>query len=145
VPGKRSRRRKAAKQAGTGKYGSKREPFNSGSNPPIKNESALLCCSICGLNQNQVRKLIVSPSANICYRCILSINGILEERRHLLPVSRDYREKCSFCEGFWDTPQALVIGHDIAICVDCLEFCNKILSEESIESEIAYGSDATII
>lgn len=43
-----------------------------------KTES-LLICSFCGKNQNQVKKIIAGPDANICNECVLSCESILKE------------------------------------------------------------------
>lgn len=49
--------------------------MNSGS----KNKRKILCCSFCGKNQHEVRKLIAGPSVFICDECISLCNDIIYE------------------------------------------------------------------
>jgi ATP-dependent Clp protease ATP-binding subunit ClpX len=45
----------------------------------------LLCCSFCGKNQNEVKKLIAGPSVTICDECVGACNDILHGE-HSEPV-----------------------------------------------------------
>jgi hypothetical protein len=53
---------------------------------------AILVCSFCGKNQDQVRKLIAGPTVYICDECIDLCNDIIEEEVEKEPFATDSAE-----------------------------------------------------
>ena len=107
----------------------------------------LLACSFCGKQQNEVRKLIAGPGVYICDPCIAlagnvigsgdpadtelgTMNALPEHPTHL---------KCSFCGKDRHQAAGLAVmpavtlartSESAAICSECLDLCNEILTEE---------------
>ena len=50
-------------------------------NTPNGTDGKLLCCSFCGKNQNEVKKLIAGPSVYVCDECVELCNDIIREER----------------------------------------------------------------
>ncbi len=53
-----------------------------------KHEEENLCCSFCGKNQNEVKKLIAGPTALICNECIAIGMDILREEQKKSPLHK---------------------------------------------------------
>jgi len=107
----------------------------------------LLACSFCGKQQNEVRKLIAGPGVYICDPCIALAGGVLGSgdpagtelgTMTALPAHATHL-KCSFCGKDRRQTAGLVVmpavtlertSASAAICSECLELCNEILTEE---------------
>jgi hypothetical protein len=106
-----------------------------------------LACSFCGKPQPEVRKLIAGPRVYICDRCIVLTENVIGSGN---PASTAFgsinavpeqviRIRCSFCGK--DRSQAPGLAampsgaggktpEFTAICSECLELCNEIITEE---------------
>lgn len=51
-------------------------------------------------------------------------------------------QECSFCGKHKSAVKKLIVGESTAICSDCVEFCNELLTQE-ISQEITTDGDAT--
>ncbi len=78
-----------------------------------KHEEENLCCSFCGKNQNEVKKLIAGPTALICNECIAIGMDILREEQKKSPLQKS--------DGTKPTPKDIVkilndyvVGQDYA-------------------------------
>ena len=81
-------------------------------------KSDTLACSFCGTPQNVAKKLIAGPGVYICDGCIPKARQGFEAK-----------PKCSFCGK--STPAQPVRGtKTVAICGECLDLCDEILSAE---------------
>jgi len=106
-----------------------------------------LTCTFCGRPQTKVRKLIAGPSAYICDTCVTLAEGVVASgsaaSTPLGQVSavpeQDGQPRCSFCGKRRDQVTALAAmpsatggkpSAPTAICVECLELCNEIVTEE---------------
>jgi ClpX C4-type zinc finger len=114
-------------------------------------DPSLLACSFCGKQQNEVRKLIAGPGVYICDPCIdLAENVIGSGHRadtelgtmNSVPAEQT-GVRCTFCgkERFQVARMAIVpevavqrTSASPAMCSQCLELCNEIITEE-------FGSD----
>jgi ATP-dependent protease Clp ATPase subunit len=98
-----------------------------------------LSCSFCGKHQKQVKKLIAGPQAYICDGCVSRAHAVIAEpgRTASTPIATIQMandeagtEQCSFCGKRRDQVAAMASAGDRRICVECLELCDEILSEE---------------
>ena len=100
-----------------------------------------VCCSFCGREQRQVRKLVAGPGVYICDPCIMAAVGVTASGRPakdppLQPVPASSQLLCSFCGKARIQVQALVSApaHEehkpSTICGECLGLCGEILSEQ---------------
>lgn len=107
----------------------------------------LLACTFCGRHQAQVKKLIAGPSVYICDRCIdLVRHVIISAEPATTPVGEvnavpevQARARCSFC-GKYRPQIAGMAGIPTetpgkppgiaAICTECLDLCDEIITEE---------------
>jgi len=93
-------------------------------------------CSFCGVAQFETRKLIAGPGTWICDGCVALARRVLEagaaqveERARLEPADSDVR--CHFCgQGPRRTGGRLVTGGGRTICINCLDLCDEILTED---------------
>jgi len=82
-------------------------------------KGAALQCTFCGRGSDVVAKLIAGPGCYICDACVANA-------RH----GFDGRPACSFC-GKRALPDLSVRGtDDVAICSQCLDLCDEILTED---------------
>jgi hypothetical protein len=100
-----------------------------------------VCCSFCGREQQQVRKLVAGPGVYICDPCIMAAVGVTASGRPakdppLQPVPAGGQLSCSFCGKARIQLQALVSAPareahtPQTICNECLGLCGEILSEQ---------------
>ena len=107
----------------------------------------LLACTFCGKLQNEVRKLIAGPRVYICDRCIALTGNVISSGNAagtaLGSISavpdQVIRIRCSFCgkdrgqtAGLAAMPSRAgrKASEFAAICSECLELCNEIITEE---------------
>ena len=106
-----------------------------------------LACSFCGKPQKEVRKLIAGPRVYICDRCIALTGNVISSGNAadtaLGSISavpdQVIRIRCSFCgkdrgqtSGLAAMPSRAgrKASEFAAICSECLELCNEIITEE---------------
>jgi ClpX C4-type zinc finger len=112
----------------------------------------LLACTFCGKPQKEVRKLIAGPHVYICDRCIALAGNVISSGHgastalgsvNAVP-EQGIRIRCSFCgkdrsqaSGLAAMPSAA--GRKTpgfaAVCSECLELCNEIITEEDSQPE----------
>ena len=110
-------------------------------------DPSLLACSFCGKRQREVRKLIAGPGVYICDLCVALAANVLGSgdpvdtelgTMNALPEQAT-RLKCSFCgkdrrqaSGLVVMPQVTLerTSASAAVCSECLELCDEILTEE---------------
>ena len=115
----------------------------------------LQCCSFCGKNQKQVKKLIAGPNVFICETCIATAHAVLTTTDAVAgsPIERVSEEasteRCGFCGKRRYQVSAMasaVSAHPSAapkapkapkapsgpprICTECLGLCHEILDAE---------------
>ena len=44
-------------------------------------------------------------------------------------------DHCSFCGKHKKTVNRLIVGHDVAICSECVELCDKLIKDKKINSK----------
>jgi hypothetical protein len=114
--------------------------------------SDLLRCTFCGKDQKHVRKLIAGPGVYICDGCIAlagnllrsgdpaatSLGEMITMPRHATGI------QCTFCgkeriqvNGMAIMPEVTVerTSASAAICSECLELCDEIITEELSEAD----------
>jgi ATP-dependent protease Clp ATPase subunit len=108
----------------------------------MPDSGSLLSCSFCGKTQKQVKKLIAGTagvSAYICDGCVNRAHTVIAEpgRTAATPIATIQlvndaagAEPCSFCGKRLDQVAAMAWAGDRRICDQCLELCDRILSEE---------------
>jgi ATP-dependent protease Clp ATPase subunit len=105
----------------------------------VPDSGELLACSFCGKSQKQVKKLIAGPGVYICDLCIRSAHAVIAEpgQTARTPIATIHQvsdeggaEQCSFCGKDRHQVAAMASASDARICNECLELCDKILSEE---------------
>jgi hypothetical protein len=107
----------------------------------------LLACSFCGKQQHEVRKLIAGPGVYICDPCIALAENVISSgdpadtelgTMNALPAHAT-RLKCSFCgkdrrqaDGLAVMPAVTLerTSASAAICSECLDLCDEIITEE---------------
>ncbi|MCQ2358970.1 MAG: ATP-dependent Clp protease ATP-binding subunit ClpX, partial [Phascolarctobacterium sp.] len=50
-------------------------------------------------------------------------------------------QRCSFCGKFASQVERMFTGPRVAICTDCIRFCNEMLAEDQIAEKQAAGED----
>jgi hypothetical protein len=112
-----------------------------------RRDRQLLACTFCGKSQKQVRKLIAGPGVYICDGCIGLAGRVAREgqaaRTALGPISAvpeaEHRVKCSFCGKNRGQASGLAVVPTVtagkanasaAICSECLDLCDEIVTEE---------------
>jgi hypothetical protein len=78
-----------------------------------------LVCSFCGSTQHEVSKLIAGPSVYICDRCV-------DDAR---TDEFEPRSTCNFCGKQKTSGLAIAGVGQFAICSECLDLCDEIISE----------------
>ena len=100
-----------------------------------------LSCSFCGTGQQQVEKLIaVPPHLYICDGCVGHAHAVLAGQGHpvstpiatIQPVGDDAgTQQCGFCGKQRHQVAGMAsAGGTRTICDECLDLCDRILSEE---------------
>ena len=100
-----------------------------------------LSCSFCGTGQQQVEKLIaVPPHLYICDGCVGHAHAVLTGRGQTVstpiatiqPVGDDAgTQQCGFCGKQRHQVAGMASAGDTRIiCDECLDLCDRILSEE---------------
>jgi ATP-dependent protease Clp ATPase subunit len=84
----------------------------------MPDSGSLLSCSFCGKTQKQVKKLIAGTAGVSAIATIQLVNDAAGA------------EPCSFCGKRLDQVAAMAWAGDRRICDQCLELCDRILSEE---------------
>jgi hypothetical protein len=92
--------------------------------------AALLRCSFCAKDSDQVAKLIAGPGVYICNECLVLANGIIGKPDRKPPTKAQLSLKCSFCGKGRPQVEALVTGPGMYICNECVNLCNEIIAEE---------------
>ena len=49
---------------------------------------------------------------------------------------------CSFCGNHKDTVKKLIVSEEVAICSDCIELCNSLMTEDVSEPEVDFDHDS---
>jgi hypothetical protein len=104
-----------------------------------------LTCTFCGRHQAQVKKLIAGPGVYICDRCVDLTRSVISSHTaastpagqlNVVPVE-EMRARCSFCGKYRHEVTGLVLSSveterkaPAAICTECLELCDEIITEE---------------
>ena len=100
-----------------------------------KNVRRDMACSFCRKTQNEAAKLIAGPAVYICDTCVANAHrAIVEEARTAEGTSIERREtsarfRCSFCGRAANARRVIVGVPDARVCAECLELCERILSE----------------
>jgi ClpX C4-type zinc finger protein len=112
-----------------------------------RRDPLLLDCTFCGKQQNEVRKLIAGPGVYICDSCIDLAGTVVSSGQAArtefgamiaLPEGQA-RVRCAFCgkdrgqaSGLAVMPTVTVgrTSANAAICSECLNLCNEIITEE---------------
>jgi ATP-dependent protease Clp ATPase subunit len=101
-----------------------------------------LACSFCGSGQRQVGHLIAGPHVYICDRCVIRAHAVIAGQgqtasTHLATIHQvgDAYEaaQCSFCgkRRYQVAGMAAAApGDNLAVCEECLDLCDEIISEE---------------
>ena len=97
-----------------------------------------LCCSFCGKNQKQVKKLIAGPGISICDQCIAKADTVIATGEvaatplsAVKPVGEDAATaRCSFCGKRRHQLPGLAAAAGGMICTECLTLCREIVAEE---------------
>ena len=97
-------------------------------------EAGVWRCSFCGKTQDEVRKLIASPTVRICNECIDLCNDIIAEEaddtNDADDVTGDRELRCSFCGKHEAEVGKLFSGPTVYICKECIDRCNQTIGEE---------------
>lgn len=99
-----------------------------------------LSCSFCGSSQQQVEKLIAMPPVYICDVCVGRADAVIAGHglTFSTPIATIQQvgdeggaEQCGFCgKHRYQVAAMASAGETRIICDECLELCDKILSEE---------------
>ena len=94
-------------------------------------DKSLFCCSFCGRNQEEVRRLVAGqePGVFICNGCV---EDLKEERDTDKERYYTGEAKCSFCGHLRDDVGFMIQAResDEFICNDCLYLCGELLEEQ---------------
>jgi ClpX C4-type zinc finger len=99
---------------------------------PDFEEPQLSCCSFCGKEQHEVRKLVAGPSVFICDECVELCKGIVAEElgrdevaRGASPVAADGKSQterlCGICMEPRETDELVFLPHAAYLCAACLD------------------------
>ncbi len=101
-------------------------------------------CSFCGSSQQQVKHLIAGTHVYICDRCVRSAHTVIAGRGEtastpittIQQIGHADQAQCSFCgkQRHKVAGMAAVVlrrpgPERLAICHECLELCDEIISE----------------
>ena len=112
-----------------------------------RRDDLLLVCSFCGKSQDQVAKLIAGPSVYICDGCsalartVVSSGEPVRTEAGWLTAAPDRKQPvnvpCSFCgkrrdqvAGMAESTAQTARKVPAAICTECLDLCEEIITEE---------------
>ena len=95
-------------------------------------------CSFCGHSECKARRLVGGRGVFICEHClklaadVLSTDSKAETSLGVLAVVNDEntRERCSFCGKRRAEVSRLASTGDVAICSECIQFCDEIVAEQ---------------
>jgi ATP-dependent Clp protease ATP-binding subunit ClpX len=99
-------------------------------------EEAVLRCSFCNKDQNDVRKLIAGPAVFICDECVKVCNDIIaddarvaRQREHRgdavpaaeAPIPWPNMVRCALCRASVPSDEGIAISGRGVFCTDCVE------------------------
>lgn len=94
-------------------------------------------CSFCGVVEPATPHMIAGPGVFICSECVDLARGVVaaggeagNARVRVEAVDRQASLKCSFCgKSAGQVRHRLVAGPGVAICGECLDICQEIITE----------------
>lgn len=99
---------------------------------PRRGSTSQLDCSFCGRNQAEVSRLIAGPGIYVCDICVGRARDVVDHGRSAMSARTRIDPgaagtRCGFC-GKRDNTTAT--AGDTAICTECLDLCDEIMTEE---------------